>query len=557
MGRARAAQRTEAGAAVRLASAKLLDGNGARIVTRGRGYELRLVDGEVDAVRFERLIEQERPREALALWRSAPLADVADEPSRRLRSGGWRNCELRAAELAIEGDLTAGRHGEVIAELDALSDQYPLRERLHAQRVLALYRAGRRPRRSRRIGAHGRCWSSRSASSQDPSCDSCTLRSSRRTRRSLSTAGPRRRVNRGESRPTPLPPAAGDRCAAAVRRPLVFGISRMNGSGGLARIAENTVGVIEPDSGAITEQYPVGRGPAAVTAGGGSVWVANALDGTITRINRGRVVTIPVGGAPLGVAFGAGSLWVADGETRRGAGRPGSEQGPAAAPGRQRAARPGGRGQSAMGPLGHGRRDRADRPRQRARDPHSPADREPDGDRRRRRRAVGGERGGGDGDAHRAAHGHRGPAVRVGNGPTAVAAGEEAVWVVNRHDGTLSRIDPSTGAVSWADRVGSDPSAVDRGCGAVWVAGGEDGTGRARRSEGPAGGQGDRRRIPRDGDRDRRWPRLDDRGRRVGRARGRHAARLVPEDHSGGARDRLAHPGRLRLAHIAAHLARL
>src|SRR3954467_14443037 len=36
---------------------RLLDGNGAEIVTRGGGYELRLGDGEVDAVRFERLIE--------------------------------------------------------------------------------------------------------------------------------------------------------------------------------------------------------------------------------------------------------------------------------------------------------------------------------------------------------------------------------------------------------------------------------------------------------------------------------------------------------------------
>src|SRR4051794_36222326 len=59
---------------------RLLAGNGAAIVTRGRGYELRLSDGEVDAVRFERLLEQARPREALALWRSEPLCDLADEP---------------------------------------------------------------------------------------------------------------------------------------------------------------------------------------------------------------------------------------------------------------------------------------------------------------------------------------------------------------------------------------------------------------------------------------------------------------------------------------------
>src|SRR4051795_6860821 len=59
---------------------RLLDGNGAEIVTRGGGYELRLGDGEVDAVRFERLIEHARAREALSLWRSDPLSDVAGEP---------------------------------------------------------------------------------------------------------------------------------------------------------------------------------------------------------------------------------------------------------------------------------------------------------------------------------------------------------------------------------------------------------------------------------------------------------------------------------------------
>src|SRR5919197_1283339 len=48
-----------------------------------------------------------------------------------------------ALELAIDADLAAGRHREVIGELDALVAAQPLRERLHAQRMLALYRAGR------------------------------------------------------------------------------------------------------------------------------------------------------------------------------------------------------------------------------------------------------------------------------------------------------------------------------------------------------------------------------------------------------------------------------
>ena len=44
-------------------------GGGAEIVTRGRGYELRLANGGLDARRFEQLVEGGMPREGLALWR--------------------------------------------------------------------------------------------------------------------------------------------------------------------------------------------------------------------------------------------------------------------------------------------------------------------------------------------------------------------------------------------------------------------------------------------------------------------------------------------------------
>jgi len=122
---------------------RLLAGNGAEIVTRGRGYEPRLTDGEVDAVQFVRLLDQTRAREALALWCGEPLADVADEPFAAAEIRRLEELRERAAELAIEADLAAGRHGEVIGELEALVAEHPLRERLHAERMLALYRSGR------------------------------------------------------------------------------------------------------------------------------------------------------------------------------------------------------------------------------------------------------------------------------------------------------------------------------------------------------------------------------------------------------------------------------
>ena len=126
----------------------------AEILTRGHGYQLRLPARAVDALRFERLVEEaarERAsggvngaaRSALELWRGAPLAGVADEPFALPEIRRLEELHLRALELAVDAELAAGNHGEVTAELEALIAEEPLRERFHAQRMLALYRDGR------------------------------------------------------------------------------------------------------------------------------------------------------------------------------------------------------------------------------------------------------------------------------------------------------------------------------------------------------------------------------------------------------------------------------
>ena len=131
------------------------DGAGGTIVTHGRGCELRVPEDAVDAIRFERLVEEAAQAQAgaagangaasaaLELWRGAPLADVASEPFAAAEIGRLEELHLRAIELAIDAELAAGRHDEVIARLEELIAVEPLRERFHAQRMLALYRAGR------------------------------------------------------------------------------------------------------------------------------------------------------------------------------------------------------------------------------------------------------------------------------------------------------------------------------------------------------------------------------------------------------------------------------
>jgi DNA-binding SARP family transcriptional activator len=114
-----------------------------RIVTASPGYELRLEPDELDLDRFERLIADDEYIEALALWRGAPLADFAYEPFAQSEIARLDELWAGTVESRIEADLAAGRHATVVAELEALVGQYPLRERFRAQLMLALYRTGR------------------------------------------------------------------------------------------------------------------------------------------------------------------------------------------------------------------------------------------------------------------------------------------------------------------------------------------------------------------------------------------------------------------------------
>ena len=68
---------------------------------------------------------------------------MADEPFAAPEIRRLEELRLEAEELAIDADLALGRHQELAAEIDALVVAHPLRERLHGQRMLALYRCGR------------------------------------------------------------------------------------------------------------------------------------------------------------------------------------------------------------------------------------------------------------------------------------------------------------------------------------------------------------------------------------------------------------------------------
>jgi DNA-binding SARP family transcriptional activator len=126
-----------------------------RLVTRSPGYVLRVEPGEFDLQRFEALFAEARDgdadaattartlRDALALWRGAPLADLAYEPFAQPEIARLEELRWAALEARIDAELASGRHAELVGELQALVAEHPLRERLHGQLMLALYRSGR------------------------------------------------------------------------------------------------------------------------------------------------------------------------------------------------------------------------------------------------------------------------------------------------------------------------------------------------------------------------------------------------------------------------------
>lgn len=120
------------------------------------GYRLAVAEDAIDSVRFERLLESARVRvpddpesagalldEALSMWRGGAFADVAYEDWASGEVARLEELRLQAEELRAQTLLTLGRPGEAVASLERLIHADPLRERLRAMLMLALYRDGR------------------------------------------------------------------------------------------------------------------------------------------------------------------------------------------------------------------------------------------------------------------------------------------------------------------------------------------------------------------------------------------------------------------------------
>lgn len=126
------------------------------LVRESVGYRLDTAGARVDADEFDRLadaghreLRAGRPdraapllRSALALWRGPALGDVTDH-LRAAETPRLEEARMVALENRIEAELALGEHLRLVSELRGLVARHPLRERLRAQWMMALYRCER------------------------------------------------------------------------------------------------------------------------------------------------------------------------------------------------------------------------------------------------------------------------------------------------------------------------------------------------------------------------------------------------------------------------------
>jgi YVTN family beta-propeller protein len=457
-----------------------------RIARRANGYVLSVRAGELDADCFDQLVGVARQQgeagdhhgaaeslsEALALWRGPALADVAGEPFASGRARSLDQARLEALESRIEAELDAGRGGALVPELEQLVSAHPLRERLTAALMLALYRAGRQ------ADALAAFQQARSRLVEDlglePGHDLRELEG-RILRHDPSLAAPRlfprpdrwarwHRYLAGAAMALALVLIAGAVVERAVARTPPAGLdganglvaistatrrliaatplrgapeAESNGAGSVwaAQPGDGVISRIQPGSGTEVDQILLSGEPSSIVSGGGAIWVASSVGATVTRIDPvtesvTQTIRLP-GTSPAAMAVGAGHLWVADSGAR----------------------------ELFEVDLATGHIDEAIH-----------LDVQPSA-------VIAASRAiwvAGYNDATVAridpATGHMTGSVHVGTGPVGLATEGGSLWVANSLDASVSRIDPATMKMTATIAVRSGPCAVVAARGEVWVA---------------------------------------------------------------------------------------
>jgi DNA-binding SARP family transcriptional activator/ABC-type branched-subunit amino acid transport system substrate-binding protein len=289
------------------------------LLTRGSSYELR-VDGS-DAEDFERLVQQaagESPREAVAtlgsaleLWRGRPFADFEYETWAQAESARLEELRLVAREERIDAELQLGAGTRLVPELESLVAEHPLRERLRAELMLALYRAGRQADALDTFAAGRRLLVDELG--LEPAAELQELQ--RRILAHDPELGPVRAIR----------PVVGRRGA---RRLVLAGAVLLTGgvtalavllTGGGASgssVPGDVLALVAPSGTHARTEAAFAAPQTSIAVGAGSIWTLNGDAATITAVDAASkrvLATFSAGQRAVDVAFGDGSFWVLSG----------------------------------------------------------------------------------------------------------------------------------------------------------------------------------------------------------------------------------------------------
>ena len=295
------------------------------IETRGPGYLLRIEPRQLDADAYTQMLEDARRRladgepeeagellrRALALWRGAPLADFTYEPFAQRPIARLEELRLAGVEERIDADLRLAGHAALVPELEALVAEHPLRARLVGQLMVALYRS---QRQAEALAAYERA---RQRFAEELGLE--PSESLQRLHRQILEHDPTLAVPE-RRRPRLVPPTAWRHprrlVAAGV---LLFGAAAIGialgvtGGGSATRVAGALA--LDPQTGHVEDDVPLGTSPSSIAVGGRSVWILDADDRTISEVDAKRHKvrrTFSTASVPADVAVGGGAVWIAN-----------------------------------------------------------------------------------------------------------------------------------------------------------------------------------------------------------------------------------------------------
>jgi DNA-binding SARP family transcriptional activator/ABC-type branched-subunit amino acid transport system substrate-binding protein/DNA-binding beta-propeller fold protein YncE len=294
------------------------------LLTHGHGYRLQLEPAQLDAEAFRDGLDEGRRalargdaaaasetlRDALALWRGPALAEFRYADFAQSEIARLEELRLAAQEERIEADLELGRHEELVVELEELVSDHPLRERLRAQLMLALYRSGRQAEALQTYQEGRRALAEELG--LEPS------ESVQRLERQILEHDPALAPPTGD-RPSYVPGAVWRHprrvaIAGALLLALAVGSAFYAGSREDASPRQSAgASALDSASGDLQEQVSLGTSPSQVTIGEGFVWVLDADDKTVSQIDpetREVVRTFSTSSTPTDIAAGAGALWI-------------------------------------------------------------------------------------------------------------------------------------------------------------------------------------------------------------------------------------------------------